>query len=139
MNLNSIKRGFTRTNPEKGLGNLPGAQKSEHRRNTQPTVRVSGQYISSSDHPVGKLLGGLGYLLSWISIAVMFYFVLHAHEVEKPTLNVVLPSFFLGVLLVHGCAIMAEGFRGQEAPRARKGIIIFWCGTLVIIALSWLL
>lgn len=66
MNLNNIKRGFTRTNPEKGLHSLPGAQKSDRRENRPHTIRVKGAYIEHDHNTVGKVLGISAWGLAWI-------------------------------------------------------------------------
>jgi len=141
MNLNTIKRGFSKTNPEKGLHSLPGAHKEDHRDDKQGTItiRVSGKYIPSNDDvAAGKAFGILGYIIAWTSaIALVVNTVLLA--TNSSNTNYVPASFILGCAFVHGCSIFADTMRNTEAPWARKGIIVFWSGVLLSIGLGLIL
>ena len=99
-------------------------------------MRVKGRYINQSDGGLGKALGMLGYILGWISAGLLVGLTVSAKISDLDFIAEMLPAFVLGFAFVHGCALFAEGLRGQEALWARKGIIIFWWGTLISIVLG---
>ena len=139
MNLNTIKRGFSKTNPEKGLRSLPGALKGEHKKDKLGTIRVSGKYIPSDHDALGLTFGILGYTIAWISaISLVINTFLVTTSSDGDT-NYVIGSFVLGCAFVHGCSIFADAMRKTEAPWARKGIIVFWSGVLLSVVLGLIL
>lgn len=126
MNLNRLKRGFTRTNPEKGLRDLPGARKSERHNHDEETIRIKGRYIPSDTDRIGHYFGIMGYLHAWIYVILLPCSIFSdEHYMFSP-----LSIFLIGLFIVHGCAMFADSFRHSEAPWARKGIKIFWICTL---------
>lgn len=138
MNLNTIKRGFTKTNPEKGLRNLPGAQKSERRDLMPGSVRVSGQYISSSYNKTGKIIGLLAYTIAWICNLLIILLVLQHFSPFGSTLGTsdfFLTSYVVLGVIMHIMVIFADGMQNSNAPWARKSIIVFWAGVGLSVAL----
>jgi len=132
MNLNSIKRGFTSTNPEKGLRNLSGARKADRIDDSTCTIRVKGQYISGGNDKVGRFFGMMGYIHAWLFV-ILFPCTLIAGDnyISSP-----LSVFIIGFAIVHGCAMFADGLRNSNAPWATKGIKIFWIFTLLLAVYS---
>ena len=126
MNLNRLKRGFTRTNPERGLYSLPGAQKPDRHKERSTTVRVKGRYIPQDTDRMGQLFGMMGYIHAWLYVILMPCAMLAENTMDFDPLSV----FLIGLAVVHGCAMAADGLRHSEAPWARKGIKIFWISTL---------
>lgn len=126
MNLNRLKRGFTRTDPERGLRNLPGATKSDRMDDSLSTIRVKGRYIPTNTDRAGQLFGMMGYIHSWLYLVLLSCTVFATNTLEFSPLSI----FLIGFAVVHGCAMAADGLRHSEAPWARKGIKIFWLTTL---------
>ncbi len=129
MNLNSIKRGFTSTNPEKGLRGLPGAMKADRIDDSSSTIRVKGRYIPGNTDRVGQFFGMMGYIHAWLFV-ILFPCTLIAGDdsIFSP-----MSIFIIGFAMVHGCAMFADGLRNSNAPWATKGIKIFWIFTLLFI------
>ena len=127
MNLHKFKKGFRCTNPAKGLYDLPGAIKSERDITDQGNIRVKGQYIPSNTDTLGKFFGILGYTCAWLYVILMpcSVFLSKYTKLISP-----LGVFIMGMFLIHGFAIFADGMRHKEARWARKGIKIFWLGTV---------
>lgn len=126
MNLNTLKRGFTKTNPEKGLRSLPGAQKTE-RRTSSPTIRVKGRYITQSTDRLGHFLGLLSYIHAWLYTILLPCSFLSDTGIFSP-----ISVFILGFALVHGYALFADGLHHSEVPWARRALKIFWLSTLCL-------
>ena len=132
MNLNSIKRGFTSTNPEKGLRNLPGAMKADRIDNSPSTIRVKGRYISQDTDTVGRFFGMMGYIHAWLYVILFPCSIFVGDDYLFSPISI----FIIGLAMVHGCALFADGLRNSDAPWATKGIKIFWIFTLVMLVTS---
>jgi len=132
MNLNSIKRGFTHTNPERGLHSLPGAIKSERHDKGPSVVRVKGQYIPQDTDRAGQFFGMMSYIHAWIYIILLPCTIFAEDSLIFNPLSV----FLIGLVTVHGCAMVADGLRNSDAPWARKGIKIFWIASLAFLLMS---
>lgn len=134
MNLNKFKKTIGKNNPEKGLRNLVGAQKDERRDSSSGTIRVTGKYISGDKelNLTGRVLGLIAYISAWITGLLMLVSLL------MPSVNLPHPfaTFIFGLLVVNGCAMLADGFRGSDAPWAMKGIIIFWSAAVLTFVIS---
>ena len=140
MNLNTIKRGFSKTNPEKGLRSLPGAHKEDHRDNQQNTIRISGKYIPNKENvDAGKALGMLGYVVAWVSGVTLVMNTVMLTTNSGGNTGYAATALALGGALVHGCSIFADTMRNTEAPWARKGIVVFWSGVLLSLVLGLIL
>lgn len=132
MNLNTLKRGFTKTNPEKGLRSLPGAQKSVHREEGSGGIRVKGQYITHDHNTAGIVLGVMAYGFSWCCNVIL---LLLAAQSLLPFLaelawgSLLLPAYLVLGFVIHIMVMVADGLRNSNAPWARKSIIVFWVGT----------
>lgn len=129
MNLNSIKRGFTRTNPERGLRSLPGSMKADRIDNSSSTIRVKGQYISQGNDKIGRFFGMMGYIHAWLYAILLPCSIVGGDDYIFSPLSI----FIIGFAMVHGCAMFADGLRNSNAPWATKGIKIFWLFTLLVI------
>jgi|GEM_PF-5639293 hypothetical protein len=137
MNLNTLKRGFSRTNPEKGLRSLPGAQKSEHRDDLSGSIRVKGQYIVQDHDRAGRVLGIMAYGVSWICngiILCLFILSLPPFVSEMLWERALLPIYLVLGFVLHIMVMLADGMRNSNAPWARKSIIVFWGGTGLFLA-----
>lgn len=132
MNLHRFKRTIGKTNPEKGLRSLPGAQKRDHRDKLPSTVRVKGRYISQDHSTLGSFFGVMGYIHAWI-FALGMTLSLFASSMKD--LNPI-TIFFLGFAVVHGCAFLTDGLSNSNSPWAGKSIKIFWIGTAICAAIS---
>lgn len=135
MNMNSIKRGFTRTNPERGLHSLSGAMKSERHHEGPSVVRVKGRYIPQDTDRAGQFFGMMSYIHAWIYVILLPCTILAKDSLDFNPLAV----FLIGSAIVHGCAMAADGLRNSGAPWARKGIKIFWLVSLLCLLMSILL
>jgi len=135
MNLNRFKKGFTSTNPERGLHNLPGAIKSERHDEGPSVVRVKGRYIPQDNDRAGQFFGIMGYIHAWIYVILLPCTIFAKDSLVFNPLSV----FLTGLVIVHGCALAADGLRNSDAPWARKGIKIFWLASLVFLLTSILL
>ena len=135
MNLNRFKKGFTSTNPERGLHNLPGAMKSERHDEGPSVVRVKGQYIPQDTDRAGQFFGMMSYIHAWIYVILLPCTILAQDSLAFNPLAV----FLIGLAIVHGCAMAADGLRYSDAPWARKGIKIFWIASLICLLMSILL
>jgi uncharacterized membrane protein YecN with MAPEG domain len=126
MNLNRLKRGFTKTNPERGLHQLPGSKKSTAHGINSHSIRVKGQYIPGNTDRIGRAFGLMGYALAWL------YFILLPCSMltKNSTVFYPLPLFVIGFALVHGCAMFDDGLRQSKTPWASRGIKTFWISTL---------
>lgn len=89
-------------------------------------IRVKGRYIPQDTDRAGQVFGMMGYIHAWI-YAVLLPCSLYAvdHYFFSP-----LSVFLIGMFVVHGCALVADGLRHSEAPWARRGIMLFWASTL---------
>ncbi len=135
MNLNQLKRGFTRTNPERSLHALPGAQKTEHHDPTDTTVRVKGRYISGDTDRTGRFFGITGFISAWIYAILLpcsAFFEIRLGWLEFGPFAV----FLTGFTLIHGCAMFADGLRPSGTPWARRGIKTFWITSLAFFFLG---
>lgn len=142
MNLNTLKRGFTKTNPERGLRSLPGAQKSEHRENRSNSVRVKGLYITDSYDTAGRVIGITAYTLSWLCNGIILLLATHSllpFITETISTGLLLGGYFIIAFIIHALVILADGMRDSNAPWARKSIIVFWSGVGILLVLSILL
>lgn len=138
MNLNTIKRGFSRTQPEKGLSSLPGAQKNPTRLPDSTTVRVKGVYISEPPSPLGKICSISAFCLACgCNLILLVLATLWVLPLETaPLLSDYLLSYYVVfAAILHGFAIVADGTLQSNAPWARKGLIMFWCGGALFLAL----
>lgn len=132
MNLNSFKRGFTKTNPEKGLHHLPGARKSDRKEEGPETIRVKGIYVAENHHTAGRVFGILSYGLAWVCNSILMIittvsvmqFTSDSHYLGD---NALIAYIALAVIL-HTFVIVADNLRNSDAPWARKSIITFWIG-----------
>ncbi len=132
MNLNRYKKGFTGTNPERGLRSLPGARKSDRHDNNSGTIRVKGRYISQDTDRMGKFFGMTGYIHAWLYVILLPWVLLSEINMGSVTFTP-LSIFIIGFAMVHGCALFADGLRNSDAPWANKGIKIFWIFTLLVL------
>lgn len=89
-------------------------------------IRVKGRYIPQDTDRAGQVFGMMGYIHAWI-YAVLLPCSLYSvdHYFFSP-----LSVFLIGMFVVHGCALVADGLRHSEAPWARRGIMLFWASTL---------
>ena len=129
MNLNSIKRGFTSTNPEKGLRNLSGARKADRIDDSTSTMRVKGRYISGGNDKIGQFFGMMGYIHAWLYVILMPCSLVAGDDYISSPISI----FIIGFAIVHGCAMFADGLRNSNAPWATKGIKIFWIFSLLLV------
>ncbi|MFK7910664.1 MAG: hypothetical protein AB8F34_08675 [Akkermansiaceae bacterium] len=136
MNLNRFKKGYTGTNPERGLRSLAGAVKADKHIDNPGAVRVKGRYIPRDTDRIGHFFGMMGYIHAWLYVILLPCSIYaDSHSVIFSPMAV----FMVGMFVVHGCAIIADGLRHTEAPWARKGIKIFWIATLTLAAFGGIL
>jgi len=138
MNLNTLKRGFSRTNPEKGLRSLPGAQKSEHRDDLSGSIRVKGQYIAHDHDKAGRILGMMAYGASWICNGIIFLLITLSLLPFFPGVSwerALLPIYVVLGFVIHIMVMVADGMRNSNAPWARKSMIVFWAGVGLFLAI----
>ncbi len=129
--MNRFKKGYTGTNPERGLRNLPGAMKADRIDNSSSTIRVKGRYISQDTDRIGGFFGMMGYIHAWLYVILMPCTLL----VDPNAVSLIftpISVFIIGFAMVHGCALFADGLRGSNAPWASKGIKIFWLFNLLL-------
>ncbi len=132
MNLNRYKKGFTSTNPERGLRSLPGASRPERHAGSPGTIRVKGRYISQDTDKTGRVFGMMGFITSWLYVILLPWSLLAEINIGS-VMFTPLSIFIIGFAVVHGCALFADGLRNSDAPWATKGIKIFWSLTLLVI------
>ena len=132
MNLNKFKKTINTHNPEKGLRDLVGAQKSEHRDGNASTIRVTGTYIHGhrSLRHAGRVIGILTFTSALIASILMLASSLSIISLEVGAL------FIFGLAFVHIGVLFADGFQQSDAPWARKGVITFWSATLLTLLIS---
>ncbi|NWK55409.1 hypothetical protein HW115_07285 [Verrucomicrobiaceae bacterium N1E253] len=138
MNLNTIKRGFTKTNPERGLHSLPGARRSELRHETPETIRIRGKYISDSHDSTGRVIGILAFFISCICTLILILLCSHWLPFVTPLVHfdTLLAMYVVLGFILHLMVIIADTMRNSNAPWARKSIIVFWSGIGVLLAIS---
>jgi len=134
MNLHTLKRGFGRTNPEKGLHHLVGAQKSDRHEDQPATIRIKGVYISPHHKTPGRILGALALGLAWISASLLICgltlsFLPIAWRI--PLADYTITTYVATAILMHVLVFIADGITYSNAPLARKSIIVFW-GSLAL-------
>ena len=140
MNLNTLKRGFTRTNPERGLRSLPGAQKSERRDDDDHSIRVKGVYIPLKHETAGRILGTCALGIAWICTGILIsLFTLTFLPISWQTGmdDYALTSYVVLAVIMHILVIVADGITNSNAPRARKSVIVFWGSLALIIAIAF--
>lgn len=140
MNLNTLKKGFTCNNPEKGLRSLPGAQKHDRKNRDEQSFRLSGKYIPPKDYGVSKYVGMAAFIASCLSVLGMAGAILMSFFGNGNYRGIIMPSFLIGITIVHALSILAESLKGGEVALARKGIKVFWMGLLVafILPVLWI-
>ena len=124
MNLHRFKRGFTKTNPEKGLRSLPGALKNERDPSAPSTIKVRGAYISNGYPRAGKFFAISGYILT-IVYAIALSFISITSYISSGGISP-LGVCLVGAAVVHGLAMAAEGVCHAESPWSQKSIKLFW-------------
>jgi len=77
----------------------------------------------------------MGYIHAWIYVILLPCTIFAKDSLVFNPLSV----FLTGLVIVHGCALAADGLRNSDAPWARKGIKIFWLASLVFLLTSILL
>ncbi|MBT8044723.1 MAG: hypothetical protein KJO79_07210 [Verrucomicrobiae bacterium] len=126
MNLHRFKKLIGKNNPEKGLYSLPGAQKADRHIQNAGTIRVKGRYIPGDTERMGRFFGMMAYIHAWLYVLLLPSSMYTGdHDFFSP-----LSVFLIGMFLIHGCAIAADGLRNSNAPRAVWGIKIFWISTV---------
>lgn len=136
MNLNTLKRGFTKTNPEKGLRHLPGAQKSDHRRHD--SIRIKGPYIPKDHHGAGKILGITAFSFAWLCNGILILIAIQwilPFVTEFIMSDLLRNCYIILGFVIHPLVIMADGLRNSDAPWARKSILVFWGGLALFLAI----
>lgn len=136
MNLNRHKKGFSHTNPEKGLHSLAGAQKNEKRPPRAPTIRVGGTYIPAKDYGIPKVFGIAALAGSFISTICMAIPASKAALANEDPVAAAMTAFILGAIFVHVLSIFAESVKGAEVPLGRKAMKSFWVGVMITVFLS---
>lgn len=136
MNLNRFKKGFTKTNPEKGLRSLPGALRNDRDPRIPGTIRVRGTYISSGYPRAGKFFALSGYVLTVGYALALVASYLFTNSYISP-----LGVCIVAAGLVHGCALAAEGVCHAESKWTRKSLKLFWgiTGVWLIASIYYLL
>ena len=109
--------------------------KSERHDEGPSVVRVKGQYIPQDTDRAGQFFGMMSYIHAWIYVILLPCTILAQDSLAFNPLAV----FLIGLAIVHGCAMAADGLRYSDAPWARKGIKIFWIASLICLLMSILL
>jgi len=130
MNLNKFKKTIGKTNPEKGLRNLVGAQKMEQRDLGPGTVRVKGVYRSVDHGRSGNFFGILAYVAALLTSICMM------GSIFFPYLGNPMAYFCIGILPVHGFAMISDGINSSKTPWAGKSIKLFWSAAALVIVTS---
>lgn len=136
MNLNSLKRGFTKTNPDKGLSDLPGANKTGRSAYARGVVRIKGRYVSENYGKLAQVLGSIAYVLSWASSGVILLVPFFSEDVWG---NWLLSGYAVLGFLLHILVMIADGVGNSNEPKVRKSIKVFWSGLALFLAVSILL
>ena len=112
-----------------------GAMKSGRKNEGPSVVRVKGRYIPQDTDRAGQFFGMMGYIHAWI------YVILLPCTIFAEDSHIFNPFavFIIGLSVVHGCAMAADGLRNSDALWARKGIKIFWLASLICLLMSILL
>lgn len=135
MNLNRFKKGFTKTNPERGLHTLPGVHRPDRAGDETSTVRVKGRYIPSGTDNTGKVFGILSFTVACLCTVLFPLSFFAGKDADLSPLAV----FVMGLFLVHGFAIFADSLRHSESIWSRRGIKLFWLSSLVWIMIGWII
>lgn len=131
MNLNKFKKTIGKNDPEKGLRSLVGAQKKREPHGTQPgAIRVNGIYRPVDQRKSGDFFGVMAYLAASLSSLGMVVSVL------IPALGHPSAYFFLGILPVHGFAMLSDNIGSSKTPWAGKSVRLFWAAAALALLLG---
>ena len=136
MNLNKYKKGFSATNPERGLHSLAGGKKRGRRRLSTNRIPLSGKYIPPSDYGIPVVLSRMAIVISYISVIGMVIFSVAIMLGSESSINFFAISFFSGLVGVHLLVTVAESIKGTEITTARKSVKTFWLSILTIISVT---